>query len=138
MTALRLGTRGSALARTQSGLVAAALTAQNTVAVVNAVRKEIEAQKAKAAGVTNVQAIAGEATDPKLPEPVDVLRHLRRRRQERLDLPRVLWQVLDISSRVVVTAPYRKRASNSPELSDRIAGQNRRSTEHLDSIECFT
>ena len=29
-------------------------------------------QKAKAAGVTNVQTIAGEPTDPKLPEPVDV------------------------------------------------------------------
>ena len=29
-------------------------------------------QKAKAAGVTNVQTVAGEATDPKLPEPVDV------------------------------------------------------------------
>ena len=29
-------------------------------------------QKAKAAGVTNVQPIAGEPTDPKLPEPVDV------------------------------------------------------------------
>ena len=29
-------------------------------------------QKAKAAGVTNVQTIAGDPTDPKLPEPVDV------------------------------------------------------------------
>ena len=29
-------------------------------------------RKAQAAKVTNVQAIAGEATDPKLPEPVDV------------------------------------------------------------------
>jgi ubiquinone/menaquinone biosynthesis C-methylase UbiE len=29
-------------------------------------------QKAKAAGVRNVQMVAGEATDPKLPEPVDV------------------------------------------------------------------
>jgi ubiquinone/menaquinone biosynthesis C-methylase UbiE len=29
-------------------------------------------QKAKAAGVTNVQTVSGEATDPKLPEPVDV------------------------------------------------------------------
>lgn len=29
-------------------------------------------QKAKASGVTNVQTVAGEATDPKLPEPVDV------------------------------------------------------------------
>ena len=29
-------------------------------------------QKAKAAGVTNVQVVLGEATDPKLPQPVDV------------------------------------------------------------------
>ena len=29
-------------------------------------------QKAKAAGVTNVQTLVGEATDPKLPEPVDL------------------------------------------------------------------
>jgi ubiquinone/menaquinone biosynthesis C-methylase UbiE len=29
-------------------------------------------QKAKAAGVTNVRTVAGEATDPKLPEPVDI------------------------------------------------------------------
>ena len=29
-------------------------------------------RKAKAAGVTNVQTIAGDATDPKLPEPVDI------------------------------------------------------------------
>lgn len=59
---------------------------------------------------------------------------LRRRRQGNLDPPRVLSQVPDTSWPVVVNIPYRKKASNSPELTDEIARRNRRSTEHTERI----